>query len=143
MKVGREIDVVNKPVIAMVLSLIAGIFAFINGFIRLVYIFFGLKAMSLFGSFGEYMAANESFGVLTSSLRAPVFAFADLVAGLVIVITALMLDSRPRESRKCGAIVLILSTYNFLGGSLTGLHIAGVLGFVGGAIAILWKSQLS
>ena len=138
MKVDREI-VVNKPVVAIVLSLIAGIFAFINGFFRLIYVFFGLSATKLFGSFGEFMTANASFGVLTSS-RTPVFAFADLIAGLVILIAALMLDSRPRESRKWGAIILLLSTYSFLGGSLTGLHIAGVLGFVGGAIAILWKS---
>jgi asparagine N-glycosylation enzyme membrane subunit Stt3 len=133
---------INKPVVAIVLSLIAGIFAFINGLFRLLYAFFGLSMTQFFGSFGELLRISSPFDQLMSSLGASVFAVADTLAGFIILIGALMLDSRPRKSRKWGAIILIFSIYGFLGGSLTGLHIVGVLGVIGGAIAILWKVEL-
>lgn len=137
----QKIHVVNKPVVAIVLSLIAGIFAFVNGMFRLFYVFFGLSITQLFGSFGEFLRISSSFDTLMASQRTPVFAVADAIAGLLILIGAMMLDSRPKESRKWGAIILIFSTYGVIGGSLTGLHITGVLGFIGGAIAILWKPE--
>lgn len=133
---------INKPVVAIVLSLIAGIFALINGLFRLLYLFFGFSMTQLFGSFGELLRISSSFDRLMGSLGTPVFAVADAIAGLLIIIGALMIDSHPRESRKWGAIILILSTYGVIGGSLTGLHIVGVFGFVGGAIAIIWKPLL-
>jgi hypothetical protein len=124
-----------------VLSLIAGIFAFINGLFRLLYLFFGFSMTQLFGTFGELLRISTSFDKLVGSQRAPVFAVADTIAALLILIGALMLDSRPTESRKWGAIILILSIYGIIGGSLTGLHIAGVFGFVGGATAIFWRTE--
>ena len=133
---------VNKPVVAIVLALVAGVFSFIEGFVRFVYVFLGFSMTSLFGSFGDLLRESTSFSQLMGSQWTPVFVVVDLLVGLLTLSAAIMLDSHPRQARKWGTLIMVSSLFVALGGSFTGLHIATVSGFIGGLIAILWKPEL-
>ena len=57
-----------------------------------------------------------------------------LVAGAVILLGAIMMNSRPQETRNWGIIVLIFSVLGLAGMGLSIL--GGIIGIVGGAMAI-------
>lgn len=57
-----------------------------------------------------------------------------VVSGAIILLSALMMSSRPSESSKWGVIVLVFSVLSFFG--MGGFLIGAVLGIVGGILAI-------
>jgi hypothetical protein len=73
--------------VAIVLSLIAGIFAFINGLFRLLYAFFGLSMTQLFGSFGELLRISSPFDRLMGSLR-HTYSLGVSVAGMSVFVSS-------------------------------------------------------
>lgn len=67
----------------------------------------------------------------------PIFAsmvVTGVVSGAIILLSALMMSSRPSESSKWGVIVLVFSVLSFFG--MGGFLIGAVLGIVGGILAI-------
>lgn len=57
-----------------------------------------------------------------------------VVSGAIILLSALMMNSRPSESSKWGVIVLVFSVLSLFG--MGGFLIGAVLGIVGGILAI-------
>jgi len=60
-----------------------------------------------------------------------------LVAGLVVLIGAVVLYNNPAQARTWGTVVLIASALNFLLGM--GGFVSGTLGVIGGALALSWR----
>lgn len=62
---------------------------------------------------------------------------AALVCGVIVVVGALMLNSRPQERVAWGLIVLVFSIVSFIG--MGGFFIGAALGIAGGALALSLK----
>jgi hypothetical protein len=60
-----------------------------------------------------------------------------LVSGIVVIIGAIMLNTRPREHITWGTIILVFSVISFVG--MGGFWIGALLGIAGGAIALSWR----
>ena len=61
-----------------------------------------------------------------------------LIAGILVVVGAIMMTARPQETTAWGIIVLIFSIIGFTG---MGLSILGaIIGIIGGIIALTRKS---
>ncbi len=67
-----------------------------------------------------------------------------LVSGIIVLISAIMLNIRPGEAthglRACciwwGSIILVFSIVSLFGGSMGGFLVGAILGIVGGALAL-------
>jgi hypothetical protein len=74
-----------------------------------------------------------------------------LVSGIIVLISAIMLNIRPGEAtrglRACciwwGSIILVFSIISLFGGSMGGFLIGAILGIVGGALALLTGSKIT
>ena len=118
---------------AFVLSLIGGILMLINGvmsFLMLTY--YGADFGWMWGMMGGYQGMMGSLGFPFGSFMG--LMLVALVCGIIVIIGALMLNSRPAERRSWGVIILIFSIVSFLG--MGGFYIGAILGVAGGALAL-------
>jgi hypothetical protein len=108
----------EKPTAAIILSLIGGIFVLVVG--SLVMMINGANT----GGF--------NLGLL------------GVIWGILIMIGAAMLYSRPQQHKTWGIIVIILSFLSWFVLALTGIiGIAGfMLGLIGGSLGIRWKPSV-
>ena len=67
------------------------------------------------------------------------FSFIGLVCGIIVIIGAFMLNTRPLEHVTWGTLVLIFSAVSLIG--MGGWFIGAILGIIGGAFAISWKPR--
>jgi hypothetical protein len=63
--------------------------------------------------------------------------FIGLVAGIAVVIGAMMLGSRPAEHTTWGTLIIVFSIISFFG--MGGFFIDAILGIAGGALALSWR----
>jgi len=70
-----------------------------------------------------------------------VYSLVALISGIIVLLGALMLNSRPAEHMTWGTIVLIFSLISFLG--MGGFIIGALLGIAGGALALSWRPRSS
>lgn len=61
-----------------------------------------------------------------------------VISGVVVTLGALMLNSRPVERAAWGTLILVFSLIGFLG--MDAVFIGALLGTVGGALALTWRS---
>jgi len=110
----------------MVLSLIGGICVILGGaFIAFV--------GSLVSSFG-YLANGGTSGGSTVAA----FGVVGIIMGLIMVVGAFMLYSKPSSAKMWGIIILILSILSWVT-AVGGLVIGFILGLIGGILAIVYK----
>ena len=88
------------------------------------------------GMMGEgMMAAYTSYYYLLQSLGIFV-----MIAGIIVIIGAIMLHSNPQQNTLWGMLILIFSVLSIIGGS--GILLSGLLlGAIGGALAIAWRPK--
>jgi hypothetical protein len=127
--------------IAFILSLIAGILMLVSGALSALWFmsggFYTNGMMNGFGGMmGGYGNMMDGFGVagFTSGLS-----FVGLVAGIVVIIGALMLNARPSEHLTWGTLILVFSIISFAG--MGGFWIGALMGIAGGAIALSWRPR--
>ena len=123
----------NMSMTAFILSLIGGILMLINGGISLMMLtFYGEDFGFMWGMMGGYMGMMGSLGFPFGSFLG--LMIVGLVCGIIVTISALMLNSRPAEHRSWGVVILIFSVISFLG--MGGFYIGAILGIIGGALAL-------
>ena len=110
----------EKPTTAFVLSLIGGIIVFLVGFFEMIRRYTRGETVGLFGG------APGLLGVIW---------------GILIIVGAVMLYSRPKQHRTWGIIVLVFSILSWVG-AVGGLFIGFILGLIGGIIGIIWKPSV-
>ena len=127
----------ERPTAAFVLSLIGGVFIFLGG---------GVMTMmgSLMGSFGM-MGGYRAWG----SMMAPGFgmmgfAFSalgilGLIFGLIVIVSAIMLNIRPEQHSTFGILIVIFSVLSIFGSAMGGFGVGLILGLIGRVLAITWK----
>lgn len=121
-----------KPIAAFILSLLAGLWMFSMG-----------GMMSGFqwgpgnlGHMGGMMHHRMwSYGLVNSVW----WPWVGLVTGIAVLMSAIMLYTRPLRSKDWGVLILIASGINLLVGM--GGILASVLGIIGGALAVSWQPQ--
>ena len=62
-----------------------------------------------------------------------------LIAGIVVLVGAVMIYARPNNSSTWGLLVLVFSIPSFFG--MGGFFIGAILGIVGGVLAMVWKPR--
>ena len=140
---------VERPTAAFVLSLIAGIFIVLGGGMRsMMGSFFGpygfgmMNGYSGYGMMG-YGYPGYGYGIgygLTSGWDFELFGVLGLIFGVIVIVSAIMLNSRPQEHSTWGVLIVIFSALSIFGGAMGGLGVGLILGLVGGVLAITWKT---
>ena len=101
---------------------------------------FGTPYYGMMG--GYYGAANGYYGMMQGFGYGGWFygaAAVGLIAGIVVLVGAVMIYARPRTTSTWGLLVLVFSILSFLG--MGGFFIGAILGIVGGALAMVWKPE--
>ena len=141
----------DKPIVAFVLSLIAGILILIGGAVSMAFMGIGGYGMMNggwmhggYGMMGHMMGqgwTDGSYGMISPGyyIYAGLGALV-LISGIIIIIGAVMLQSKPEQHSQWGLLILIFSIISILGGY--GLVLVGlILGVIGGIMAITWKQK--
>jgi hypothetical protein len=141
-----EKAIVDKPIIAIVLSFLGGVFNSVAGLLRSMFGFFGSSMMERFGSMGEFMKGSRSFSHMMNNPWSIPLVVVGLTAGLTTMAGAFMLDYRVEKRRNWAILILACSTVGIIsafisGGSISGLYVGSILGIVGGVLAFFWKSS--
>lgn len=129
----------ESPFVAYVLSLIGGVLillgAVVGSFVTPIWYGGMMGRGGMMGGQSEWMMGN--FGALSAlSLGLMVVSF---VAGVLVIIGAVMMTVHPEQHMPWGTIVLIFSIFSFIGFGIGGFVIGALLGIAGGALALSWR----
>ena len=91
---------------------------------------------------GGMMNNYHGFAVDSASLSGlfSVLSILGLFSGVVMVIGAVMLRTRPQEHMTWGILILVFSIVSFAG--MGGYFIGAMLGIIGGAFAISYRPKI-
>jgi len=146
----------EKPTIAFVLSLIAGILIMLRGGVMsMMGLWFGgyrgqypygggmMGGYNGYGGYGWMYSMMNGYGYYRMMRGLGIgFGYMGLfgvVFGLIVLVSALMLYSHPGQHRTWGILIIIFSVLSLFGGMISGLGLGLILGVIGGALAIIWK----
>lgn len=112
----------DKPTAAYVISLIGGILGLIVGFILII------SAAIIANAVGGYYYSGPSaaFAVLYGSIGVW-----SLITAVIVIISAVKLNSNPWEHTKWGVIILVFSI----------IGLGTLLGLIGGILALVYSPQ--
>jgi len=113
----------ERPIAAFVLSLLAGLSLLARS---------GMMYGGMHGAWGGHMGGwMEGWGPHGFGIG---WSWFGTIAGVVLLLSAVALYTRPEDQRRWGTIILVTSGLQLLFGM--GGFLAGVLGLVGGALAV-------
>ena len=118
----------DKPTAAMVLSLIGGLFVIFGG-ATLAF------AGSIIGSLNLTGASSASNTVLALGI-------VGAIMGVIMIVGALMMYTKPTSSKMWGIIVLILAIISWVT-AIGGFFIGFLLGLIGGILALTFKPTMA
>jgi hypothetical protein len=116
----------KKSSSAFALSLAGGILIILGSIVWLL--FFANLQSSMHDRMGGMM------GGMMVGMMSGWFLSIPIVAGILVIIGAIMLNARPRQNTLWGIIIVIFSIVGFTGMGLS--FLGSILGIIGGAIAI-------
>lgn len=129
--------------IAFALSLIGGVFILMGGVASSIWFMIGgSNFWGMMGANGGMMGSG--WGGMMGEYGFPFgfiggFSFVALVAGIFVIIGAVMLKANPAQYMTWGVVVLIFSIISFVG--MGGFVLGALLGIAGGALALSYKSS--
>lgn len=136
------------PTIAFVLSLIGGVFILLGGGMMWMFGSYGfggmMGGMMGFGGYGGMMGSGfgmmgyPGYGMM-GGLGFGLFGVLGLVFGAIVIISSIMLNSKPREHGTWGVVIVIFSVLSIFGGAMGGFGVGLIFGLIGGVLAITWK----
>ena len=129
----------ETPTTAFILSLIGGVLIFLGGVVSSMWFMSGgynsWEMMGGGGMMGGYQGMMGNWGVPFGFMGG--LSLIGLVAGILVIIGALMLNARPAEHTGWGVVILVFSIVSFLG--MGGFFIGALLGIAGGALTLSWR----
>ena len=125
----------ERPTAAFILSLVAGVFIILGGGMTSLFGYGFMGMMGRNGSWGGMM--SPGFGMMGFAFG--MMGFLGLIFGVIVIISALMLNSKPQEHTTWGTLILIFSVISIFGSAMGGFGIGLILGIIGGILAITWK----
>jgi hypothetical protein len=127
----------EKPTAAFLLSLVAGIFILLGAALVSLMGFGFMGMMNRFGNGGRsYGMMGQGFGMMGYGFG--ILAIVGLIFGAIVIISAYMLNSKPREHTTWGTLIVIFSVISIFS-SAGGFGVGLILGIIGGVLAITWK----
>jgi hypothetical protein len=138
----------KKPTAAFVLSLLGGVFILLGGGMRFMmgsltglggYGGYGYGGMM--GGFGGVWGIMNGYGGYGYGMMRG-FGFIGilgLIFGLIVILSAVMLNSRPHEHTTWGILIVVFSALSLFGSMMGGFGVGLLLGLIGGILAITWK----
>jgi len=120
---------------AFTLSLIGGIVITVGSLVSALLSAFGSPYGTYYGM-GSGMMGRFGFGFDSGWFVG--FSLVSLVFGILVVIGAILMNTRPAEHVTWGIIVLTFSIASFIG--MGGYFIGAILGIAGGAIALSYRT---
>lgn len=127
----------ETPTAPFVLSLVAGLLI-LSGVGMMMTFSYGTPYNGMMG--GYYDMMNGYYGMMQGFGGWGWFYGAvamGLIAGIVILVGAIMIYARPNNASTWGLLVVAFSILSFLG--MGGFFIGAILGIVGGVLAMVWK----
>lgn len=122
----------EKPAAAFALSLAGGILILLGGGIMTMVVFDHSLLAWMSAMMGAYHGMMGGLGFMISAMVALIVL--GLLSGVVVLVGAVMLNSKPEQRKTWGAIILAFSVVSTFG--MGGFFIGAILGTVGGALAI-------
>jgi len=123
----------TKYIASFALSLVAGILLVINGLMSVIMLTsFGVNYGFMAGIMSGYAGMMGTFGVSFGLMMG--LMISSIVAGIVVLVGAFMLNSQPSDHFAWGVIIIIFSAISFV--SMGGFFIGAILGVAGGALAL-------
>jgi hypothetical protein len=127
----------EKPTAAFLISLVAGIFILLGAALMSLVGYGFMGMMNRYGSGARgYGMMGQGFGMMGYGFG--ILAIVGLVFGAIVIISAYMLNSKPREHTTWGTLIVIFSVISIFG-SAGGFGVGLILGIIGGVLAISWK----
>lgn len=83
-----------------------------------------------YSGYGYGMMGGFGFGM---------FGILGLIFGIIVIISAFMLNSKPQEHSTWGILIVIFSVLSMFGGTMGGFGVGLILGLIGGILGITWK----
>jgi hypothetical protein len=133
----KELSSQSLHVTAFILSLIGGIVIILGSIIAVSLAAFGLPSGTYYGM-GPGMMGGYWFGYGSGWFWG--LSLVALICGVLVLIGAILLNTRPAEHLSWGTIVLVFSLISFVG--MGGYFIGAILGIAGGAIALSYRAPL-
>jgi len=134
----------QRPTAAFVLSLISGLLILLGGLFGAMIGMIGFSGMmGGFGGMGGMMGGvggMMGFGGPGGLGFMMGFGLLGLISGLVILYSAIMLNSKPGQASTWGTLILVFSIVALFGGAMGGFGLGSILGIIGGILALTWKS---
>jgi hypothetical protein len=127
----------ERPTAAFLLSLVGGIFILLGGGVMSMFGPFGFGGMM--GGYGGMMGYRYSGYGMMGALGFGMFGILGLIFGVIVIISAFMLNSKPHERSTWGTLIVIFSVLSIFGSAMGGFGIGLILGLIGGILAITWK----
>jgi uncharacterized protein DUF6114 len=131
-----------RPLAGFVLSLIAGVLILAGGVAMLGYSsgpyggimggYNGMMGGYSGGMMNGYYGMMQGFGGWFYG-----FAVLGIMAGVLVLFSAIMMYDRPRQVAMWGALILGFSVVSFFGAG--GFFIGAILGILGGILALTWR----
>lgn len=124
----------ERPAAAFILSLVGGVLILVAGL-------FGLVAWTAWGRIGYWGGWGWMMRPWMMGWWMPwawaAFSLIGLVSGIIIIVGAVMLQSRPAEAQTWGVLILVFSVISIFGTG--GFVLGAILGIIGGILALTWK----
>jgi len=147
----------EKPTVAFILSLIAGVFILLGRGMMSMFAPYGFGGMmngySGYGGYGGNgwyggMMGRYSFGPVFGMMGGLGYGFGflgvlGLIFGLIVIISALMLNSKPEQHSTWGILIIIFSVLSIFGSAMGGFGVGLILGLIGGILGVTWKPPQS
>ncbi len=127
----------EAPTAPFVLSLIAGLLILASAGMMLTFSYgtpYGGMMSGYYGVTNGYYGMMQGFGGGWFYGAAAL----GLIAGIVVLVGAVMIYARPSSAPTWGVVVLVFSLLSFFG--MGGFFIGAILGIVGGILAMTWRS---
>jgi hypothetical protein len=115
---------VTYPKTAYSLALIAGILMIVSSVLTSI--------MAMY-----FLIAPFRMGFRAPFIMIGSMVFFGLISGIIVLISALMIRSKPAESTTWGILAIVFSIFSFFG--MGGFVIGAILGIIGGAFALSWQ----
>ncbi len=125
----------TKPTAAFIISLIAGIFILL-GSVYMTLWGIGMIGGGATGMRGMMGGASGIMGQPRALAAMGATWILGLASGIIVLISAILLKSRPAQTTIWGTLILLFSIISVLGAFMGGFLIGAILGIVGGALAL-------
>ena len=124
---------ISKPTTAYILSLISGVLIFIGGIGNLIV---SVLVRAFIRTFlGPY---RPPLMLIWRPGLSIIWSIIGMAFGVIVIYSALMLNSAPKNHTMWGTLILVFSILSFMG-AWAGFGAGLILGIVGGVLAISWK----